>query len=73
MNNLEEISTLNEKIMVEIAKVNLLLEQIAYFKLENMSDAEIIAEIALKKGRNTALYGEEIERVLVQFMLKIKI
>ena len=54
MGKKHKISYLRDKIMIDIEKVNLLLNILASDRVENLNEASILASIALGKGKQSA-------------------
>ncbi|MFA6989259.1 MAG: hypothetical protein WC197_04235 [Candidatus Gastranaerophilaceae bacterium] len=64
MNKKRELYYLRSKIMTDIEQVNLLLNFITSYKIETLSEAAILASIALAKGKNINKNNEKIGKIL---------
>ena len=65
MSKKREISYLNERISWDIETVNVLLEIIADDRVENLMEAQVLASLALFKGRQIDKKNEKIDRILL--------
>ncbi|MFA6990028.1 MAG: hypothetical protein WC197_08170 [Candidatus Gastranaerophilaceae bacterium] len=64
MNKRHELYYLRSKIMTDIEQVNLLLNFITSYKTETLTEAVILANIALGKGRNISKNNEKLGKIL---------
>ncbi len=64
MGKKHKISYLRDKIMIDIEKVNLLLNILASDRVENLNEASILASIALGKGKQISKNNEKLANLL---------
>lgn len=64
MGKKRKIRYLRERIMIDIDKINLLLELIVSRKIENLKDACVLASIALAKSKRIDKNNEKIGTLL---------
>ena len=64
MSRKKQLCYLRSKIMADIEQVNLLLDFITSYKTETLSEAAILASIALAKGKKISKNNEKIGKIL---------
>jgi hypothetical protein len=64
MGKKRKIIYLRDRIMIDIEKINLLLDFIASNRIETINEASILASIALDKGKQISKNNEKIGKFL---------
>ncbi len=64
MGKRRKIFYLRNRIMIDVEQINLLLYIIASDRVENLNESSILANIALKKGKQISKNNEKMGKLL---------